>query len=138
MAERVLSYILLISSVFYCICASNLSFGFLSAPKAGFLPTIAGSLAVILAFVIIINGQWMVNEKQEMVYWRKFILILAGLVFYLLCFAVGGFRTATFLIMLYLLKVMEFQGWTSSIVISGVVTLVFYTVFSEFLGISLP
>jgi hypothetical protein len=120
------------------MCASCLSFGVLSAPKAGFLPTIAGIAAVMLTVLVVISGQWTVNEKQERVYWRKFILIIAGLIFYLLCFTVGGFRAATFLIMLYLLKVMEFQGWTLSIVISGVVTVVFYTIFSGFLGISLP
>lgn len=138
MVERILSYMFLLGSMLYVLWANELSFGTLSSPKAGFLPIISGVCAVILAAVLVVNNRWAAKEKEENVYWRKFILIIAGLIFFMVCFAVAGFITSSFLIMLYLLKVMEMQGWVFPTFISAVVTFTFYGLFSGLLGISLP
>ncbi|MCE5286940.1 MAG: tripartite tricarboxylate transporter TctB family protein [Pelosinus sp.] len=138
MAERVLSYIFLLGSLCYAVYAYGLSFGVMSSPKAGFLPTIAGTAAVIIAILIISSGQWTVNIKKERVYWRKSILVTAGLIFYLVGLAVVGYIPATFLVMLYLLKLMEVQDWLIPAIISAAVALFCYGVFNGLLSISLP
>lgn len=138
MTERILTYLFLLGSSFYVLFAQKLSFGVLSSPKAGFLPTIAGMAAIILSIGIIARGKYTVNEKVSEVNWRKFILIIAGLVFYLVCLSVAGYRAATFLIMLYLLKSMELAGWFRPILISAIVTMAFYGIFSGLLSITLP
>ena len=137
MIERKLSYLFLLISVGYTMHAAKLSFGALSSPRAGFLPTIAGGVAIILALMIVAGKDD--EESQYMQFhWQKFFLITIGLFFYLVCLFVIGYIMATFLIMLYLLKSMELQGWSRAILISAAVAVGFYELFGVLLSITLP
>ena len=139
MAEKLLSVFFLVISFGYVYYAGNLSFGNFMAPKAGFLPLIAGSIAICLALTIVIKS-WPVKDTGNTgnVNWRKLIFIIIGLAAYIILITVVGYLTATFIILFYLLKITETPGWLAPGLYSAGIALSFYFVLEKLLGSKLP
>lgn len=139
MAEKTLSFVFLIFSIGYVWAASNLSFGRMDAPKAGFLPIISGSIAVFFAGMIIVG---LMLKKQNRVIspvnWRKLAVVVFGLMCYLVLFICIGYTATTFIIMFYLLKVTEMAGWVKPCLLSVGIAGSFYFIFAVLLGCNLP
>lgn len=138
MMERAVSLLMLIGSGSYLWFALKLSFGSVYAPKAGFLPTIAGVFAVILALILVVGKQPAGDDEMGDTNWRKFFFVLLGLVIYLILLANTGYLFATGFIMLYFLKVTDTEGWVGPSLIAAASALGLYLLFEKILAILLP
>jgi putative tricarboxylic transport membrane protein len=100
------------------IAVSSLKYGLgnLSAPGPGFLPFISG--LAILGLAIVVFSQQLSRSGQERLAdlwrkrnWPKMLLVLAALLVYTLLFNVLGFLLDSFLLIAFLLRLMEPMGW---------------------------
>lgn len=139
MTENAISIFFLLFSCIYAFYARELSFGTVEAPKAGFLPMLAGSVAVLLSAVVVAGRvvQKQCEEKAP-INWRKLIFVAIGLVVYLILLQISGYAPATFIIMFYLLKVNDTAGWIYPCAIAAGSAIGFYLIFQRFLGTNLP
>lgn len=139
MTEKAVSLFFMFISAAYLYFASDLSFGKLSAPKAGFLPTLAGVCACFISMVIIIR-HFLPHHSEDAspVNGRKLIFATIGLICYLVILSVAGYFLATFITLLYLFKVTETTGWKQPLVISVGMAAGCYFIFKQYLGIYLP
>ena len=139
MAEKLLSVFFLIISSIYTYYAANLSFGNFTEPKAGFLPMLAGSIAILLSSALVIRslaGQCPV--KTSAISWRKLAFIVIGLTTYIILLTLVGYLAATSIIMLFLLKMTDTQNWLVPGLLSAGIATSFYFIFERFLGSKLP
>jgi len=139
MAEKIVSGFFLIFSLTYLFFAQDLSFGTLGAPKAGFLATLAGFIATALSLATVVKPE--PQQKKDMVdgiNLTKVLFVAIGLLCYVAILDVVGYLAATFIIMIYLLKVTDTVGWIIPICLSMAISLGFYVVFKNYLGIYLP
>ena len=138
MAEKIVTLCFFLGSILYLFFAQQLTFGTLRSPKSGFLPVLAGGVAIILV-VFIINQLWAKQaQEREKVDWTKFIFVILGLSFYIISLFMIGYFTATFILLLYLFKVADTVGWIVPIVAAAGISLSFYFLFDRFLAVTLP
>jgi putative tricarboxylic transport membrane protein len=115
------------------------SFGTLSYPKAGFVPMIAGLGALILAIVNLFSTWFdrglhdvpLSNAKQV-------AYLVLGLVGVLILLQIVGFAIATFVGMIYLLKVSGTRGWKVPLAVSACLSGGLFFVFGHLLKVPLP
>lgn len=143
MTEKLIAIFFLVLSVIYTYDAFSLSFGSFMAPKAGFMPIIAGSIAILLALILTINALFRKGCKETGnantdSNGRKLIFLIIGILVYLILFRLLGYRAATFISLFYLLKVTETAGWIYPCFFSAGIAGSFYFLFSELLGSNLP
>ncbi|WP_094606497.1 hypothetical protein SPSIL_046090 [Sporomusa silvacetica DSM 10669] len=143
MTEKLIAIFFLVLSVIYTYDAFSLSFGIIMAPKAGFMPVIAGSIAIMLALVLTISASFRKGCKETGNAnadgnGRKLIFLIIGILVYLIIFHFLGYRAATFISLFYLLKVTETAGWVYPCFFSAGIAVSFYFLFSELLGSNLP
>ena len=137
MAEKLITLFFLGFSVIYTHDAFTLSFGSCMAPKAGFIPVIAGCISIALAFVLVINALWQHGNRLN-ISWQKLIFIIIGIFVYILLLKLAGYIAAVFICLLYLLKVTETAGWGYPCLFSAGMAVSFYFVFAKLLGCNLP
>ena len=119
----------------------KLPFGTVSAPAAGFFPTI---LAVLLAltslfiFVDALRGSHDDVPLGEPLKWKKILLTLGSLLVFGLVFERLGYLLATFLFILFLLRAVERQSWGLALSVALSASLVSYIIFGLLLGTPLP
>lgn len=124
----------------YLFFALGHAFGTPASPKSGFLPTIAGLVGVGLAGIVVVR-QFLRRQEDgadEYLGRHKMTLFVLGLLSYVVLIKIAGYLPATFLLMVYLLKITETVGWFFPIVVSAGVAVSFFIVFQHFLGIVLP
>lgn len=143
MTGMLIAIFFLVLSMIYTDDAFSLAFGSIMAPKAGFMPVIAGSIAIMLALVLIISALFRKGCKETGnanadSNGRKLIFLIIGLLVYLIIFHFLGYRAATFISLFYLLKVTETAGWVYPCFFSAGIAVSFYFLFSELLGTNLP
>lgn len=136
MMEKVVSRLLLLFSLVYFVLARQLSFGAFAAPKAGFLPVLAGSTALVLAAILAAGPRQ--PAPPVFTSWRKLLLVIIGLLAYVALFSLTDYMIATFMVMLYLLKVTDTAGWLYPCLIAAVVAGGFHWLFGSLLDINLP
>lgn len=139
MTEKAVTCFFLAGIFIYLFLAKELSFGLIAAPKAGFLPILAGVTASILIIAVMIRHFFAKRQMDSSgINWRKFLLVSVGLIFYIIFLQVVGYIAATFIIMFYLFKVTDTAGWFKPGLLSTVVAVSFFIVFVKILGITLP
>ncbi|CQR70811.1 Tripartite tricarboxylate transporter TctB family protein [Sporomusa ovata DSM 2662] len=143
MTEILIAIFFLVLSVIYTEDAFSLAFGSIMAPKAGFMPRIAGGIAILLALVLIISALFRKgckeagNVKADSK-GRKLIFLIIGILVYLILLRFLGYMAATFISLFYLLKVTETAGWVYPCFFSAGIAGSFYFLFSKLLGTNLP
>lgn len=139
MIEKIITLLFLLGSSLYLFFAQHLTFGTLGSPKSGFLPNLAGSVAVLLSLVLVFkqigSKETTSNEKVD---WTKFIFIIIGFVFYITSLSNIGYLPATFIFLFYLLKVTDTSGWRNPLLIAVVSSFMCYLVFERYLAVPLP
>jgi putative tricarboxylic transport membrane protein len=139
MSERFVAAFFLLMSALYVYFARELSFGSTSVPKAGFLPMISGTIAVILAVAVVIRSMMADSAGEDSFFsWRRLIFLIIGLVVYVILLNLSGYLATTFITMFYLLKVTETEGWLTPCLLSVGIASGFYFVFVNLLGCNLP
>ena len=140
MAEKLLTTLFLLASIFYLSCARHFTFGTLQSPQSGFLPTIVAYFAIIVSCILL--GKQFYNKRSENappVAWKKFISTLIGLIFYISVFKSLGYFAATFIFLFYLFKITSKQSnWWIPLLIALISALGFNLIFKYYLAVALP
>jgi putative tricarboxylic transport membrane protein len=119
--------------------------GPLNSPGAGFFPTIMGGIMCLLSmalFVKTIRQKDRPGQKERFWLrtgsWRKILLSLLSLVFYMFALDHLGYIVTTFLFILSLFKWVSAKKWATSVLAAIIVSLGSYLLFKTGLGVSLP
>lgn len=141
MGERVVSGFFLFCSIFYLISASQLTFGTMGHPRAGFLPIIIGGIAT--AFSLVFFMQAFMNKAKEKgttipVGFKKLLMIIGAILIYIIVLDLLGYMISTFLLLFAILKITEVKGWTLPLVIAGSSSVGLFLLFEILLKIYLP
>ena len=128
----------------FCIGSVNLGLGKMREPGPGFLPFIVGAILIFLSAIIFLpalrkmkmtTGETITRGIGK---YRKGGLIFLALVLYNLTLSFLGFSVTTFLFVVFLMKIVEAQRWTSTIVTALCSAVAFYFVFQSWLMLDLP
>lgn len=145
MIEKVVSSALMIISFIYLFAAINLNFGSFSKPMEGFMPTLVGILACILAITnfisTVIKKHDRDNKKENKmsdIDIRKLIKFVLGCLVFVFLIRYTGFIITTIIVLTYLLKVTEVEGWILPLIVSTSTAVGFYFLFERLLGVMLP
>lgn len=128
-----------------CIGGLKLGFGSFHEPQAGFMPFLAGLLLGVLSLLDMASGwkdRWKgAKEDREIwskINWGKLILTMGLLFVYTFLSPVVGFVLGTFLLLLFLFRMMEPKPWWTIFLASLATTGLFYLVFQIGLEGQLP
>ena len=121
----------------------RLDVGSLYAPGPGFLPFIAAGILGLLALIALIQtwGAKKETEKSPAGFGGnllKVILLTGILVVYIYLLNILGFLIDTFLLLLFLFRVMEPLSWKKVLLADLITLVVVYLLFEIFLGTPLP
>jgi len=119
----------------------RLDLGSLRRPDSGLYPFIIGILLVSFSLVLLIKSILRAPEeakKTQNVNLRNIILCLISLFFYALIFEWLGFILSTFLLILFLLKIIEKKGWIMVVITALLTSVISYLFFDKFLHAALP
>jgi putative tricarboxylic transport membrane protein len=126
----------------------RLPMGVMRDPGAGFFPLLVAFLTGLLAILALIDT---LREKQEPTpaqeessgpterfRWWNLVVICAALIAYGLTLPTVGFLISTFWFMLLLLKVIDPQSWTKSLVASAITAVASELFFNVLLSAQIP
>lgn len=132
-------------ALLFCIGGFRIGFGTFQKPHAGFMPVVAGCLLGGLALVDLLAGavsRWKEDKCDREVWgglnWGKIIATFLVLVLYALVFTPLGFFLSTFLLLLFLYRVMEPKPWWVVGIAAAITTAAFYLIFKVGLDSQLP
>lgn len=132
-------------SAMACWGGLKLGFGSFHQPHAGFMPVLSGLVLGLLALVDLISGlinQWQYEKEDQHIWaninWGKLFLTIAVLFLYTTLFSTLGFMIGTFLLLLFLYRVMEPRQWWLVTIASIITTGLFYLGFKVGLDSQLP
>lgn len=144
----------LISSLFWIgigiiFCTSALRYGLIraGAPGSGLFPLIAGIILIGLSLIVLISSANMKDDNEKELKedffprqdsLKKILLALFGLFAYWISLEYFGFLLTTFMIMIFLLRLIETQRWITILAITILATASFHIVFRLWLKVQLP
>ena len=119
--------------------ASNLPFGSVRAPDAGFFPLSLSILLLIFAAGIVLNSFMSNNPHRTEFSARSWYVVIAALAFviYAVSLEKAGFVVATVIIMLIFMRGLGGMTWTRALFIAIPSVLLSYFAFVQ-LGVPLP
>jgi putative tricarboxylic transport membrane protein len=139
------SILMILVGIYVAAGAVKLGIGSVNKPGAGFiflwLAVILASLAMIdLVTTILENKRTSAIRKPlwKGFRWGKVILVLAGVGVYAIVLDMLGFILSTFLVLLFLFKVVEPFKWRDAIIGSLLTISVVYAVFGIWLKVPFP
>lgn len=135
----------LIIGVYTAINAYRLGIGIFRRPGPGFIFFLAGLLLIILSIIdlmVTLYGKSKKSKEDEPIWssvrWQKVLIVLVGMSIYTYIFSYVGFFLCTFLLMIFLFKVVESTKWWAAVLGSFVTNLISYAIFKLWLGIPFP
>jgi putative tricarboxylic transport membrane protein len=138
------------SSVIWFLMGAGISFysvkyglGGFHNPGPGFVPFLAGAALAGLSLVIFFQqfskrGKERVKDLWLKTNWRTMVMVMAALVVYTALFTFLGFLLDTFLLIAFLLRVMEPMSWKKVLAGSLGTALASYAIFQLWLQAQLP
>lgn len=144
-SDLVSSLVLFAVGLGFIVGGVKYGIGPLNSPDAGFFPIVLGaglSLLSTALFVKTLLGKKQPQQKQRFWIkagsWRKILLSMLALVFYLLSLDHLGYIITTFLFVFFLLKWVSAKKWMPSVITAFILSLGSYVLFKTGLGVSLP
>jgi hypothetical protein len=142
-ADRASSLFWLFVAAVVSVAAFRLGIGTISAPGAGFL---AFSAAVLLGLLSIVSFVQAAGKKGAPevepffrgTHWPKVLFVFAVLLAYAQLMPWAGYNTATFLLMVFLFRIMERQKIWKVVTYALTTTVITYYVFSRGLNLQFP
>ncbi len=123
----------------------RLGLGNFRGPGSGFLPFVASLVLGVLSLCLMVQAINRKGEEREVHEawsqrgnWEKIVYTLAALLLYLFLLEKLGFLFCTFLLVVFLLRIIETQRWPVVIVTAFLATLFCYILFQVWLKIQLP
>ena len=130
--------------LFFCLAflyaaTSGYTFGALSSPKSGFLPTATAAVASVLALINLVGVLRRPHSGADIPRgaMRKLGAFCAVLAAYIVLLKYAGFVPATFVALLLLLKVTDTEGWLLPLAVAGGVAVGAKLIFGA-LGVTFP
>jgi putative tricarboxylic transport membrane protein len=123
--------------------ASKLPFGRLSSPQPGFFPLLLAIFLGLFSLVLIaeaIGGtkKGSRDSSGESAIWKRIVLAVGALIVFGVLFERLGYVISTFLLIAFLLRVVEQQNWSLALVVAFFTSLATYLVFGLLLNTPLP
>jgi|WetSurMetagenome_2_1015567.scaffolds.fasta_scaffold31290_2 putative tricarboxylic transport membrane protein len=131
-------------SVYIATESYRLGLGNWHDPGPGYFPFGAAMLLGCMAVSVLVNSlrkgtdQKIQPTLKEKFHWTNVIMVLTSMVLYTLFLNTIGFVLCTFLIIVFFVKVIALQRWTSSIAAALGMAAGSYLLFSVFLKAPLP
>jgi putative tricarboxylic transport membrane protein len=119
----------------------KLPFGSVSAPAAGFFPLVLSvllALTSLLGFVAALRQREASLVEEQSLTWKKILLTLGALLVFALAFERVGYLVATFLFIIFLLRVVEGKSWGLTLGVGLSAAIISYVIFGLLLGTPLP
>lgn len=139
--ERIAAAFFIFLGVGAAVLAYRMGFGNLHNPGPGFFPFWLSAFLAALGFIYFLTRPGSDSKPGRLwekgVWVRPFLAVLVMLVFTVLMGEVGFF-SATFLLFLAWLIIIEREKWLTICLVSIIGTLIFYMVFNVFLKVPLP
>jgi hypothetical protein len=135
------SILLLALALGALIESMKLPFGSVSAPAAGFFPLVLSALLALtslLGFVGALRGSGASSVEEQSLSWKKILLTLAALLVFALAFERAGYLVATFLFIIFLLRLVERKDWGLALAVGFSAAVISYVIFGLLLGTPLP
>ena len=135
--------VLLALAGYMFLATSALPFGTPRMPQTAFFPRILALLLAVLTFLLLAQTfaghvDTRGAEKIDAAGWFRIGATLATMVGFALVLEPLGYLTATFLLMVMLLRAIEAQSWRKVIGIALATSLISYAIFAWLLGVPLP
>jgi len=133
-------FIIGLAILFY---STQYKLGTFSTPGPGFVPFLTGAAIALLSAVIFFQ-QVMKKQERDLIAlwdkkdWRTMLKVMGALVLYTVFLKTLGFLPASFLLMAYLLRVMEPVSWKRVFLGAFLISLGSYAVFQLWLQSQLP
>jgi putative tricarboxylic transport membrane protein len=127
-----------------CVGGVRLGFGALNRPESGFMSLVTGGLLVLLGLISMASEAFEKSEGQvsEEISEKRFpkerFYSILALILYASLLDLLGFLIATFLFLLFLLRVLSPQKWLYHIFISLVAVILSFLLFRVWLQIEFP
>lgn len=123
--------------------SGNYGLGSLSSPGPGFLPFLTGVTITGLALLVFLQ-QFSRKEREKIKdlwakkNWQTMMMVLGALIVYTLLFRFLGFLLDTFLLIAFLLRVLEPMNWKKVLAGAAGAALGSYLIFQVWLEAQLP
>ena len=143
-AEQVISGLWLLFALWVCVGSLRLEMGTFSDPGPGFLPFWTGALLGVFAVAHFLNVTLRSFERETSVLpwtdvrWQKAVWVVLALLAYALLLSVLGFIADTFLLMLFLFRILEPKRWWVVVATTLLVIGITYLVFEIWLMVQFP
>lgn len=120
----------------------KIGLGSFNAPKPGLFPLLIGlllgTLAMFRLFIDILSKTRTDNLNIVIIPLKRISFLIISLLLYGLFMDKIGFNIATFVLVVFLLKVIESKSWLTTISIATGMTISIHLIFRIWLGIQLP
>ena len=127
--------------ILVCYGASRLGVGSASEPGSGFIFFWSGLILVVWSLIALAeslrDGEEAIREIGAM-NWRKIVLVLLALLSYAFFLEKLGFVLTTFVLMSFLLAMIEGKHWSKSLGVAGAAAAGSFVIFELWLKIRLP
>lgn len=143
-AEQIICLLWIALAIWVCVGSWWIKLGTLSEPAPGFLPFGTGALLGILAISHLIQVTRQHPKKMEVelpwvnVNWEKGVYVVFALFAYTLLLQKLGYLIDTFLLMIFLFRVLERKKWWVVLLGSLLIIGVSYLVFKVWLMVQFP
>jgi hypothetical protein len=125
-----------------CFGGSRLGFGTLDRPESGFMSLVMGSLLVLFGFMIMLPIVFAESDKKETISGGLFqkvkLYAVLALIVYGFLLNLLGFLVSTFLLLVFLFKILSPQKWFFHIFLSLITVILSYLLFHVWLRIDFP
>lgn len=128
------------------IFSLRMDLGSWNHPGPGFMPLGSGILLIIFCMVYFIKFTWFIRDaeygEKESPWprkkWGRIIGVLGALFLYTFLLTALGYLLTTFLLMVYLFRVVEPRKWLATIIQAVLTVLLTYMVFEKWLMVQFP
>lgn len=140
--DGISALVLLALSFFICFGSlASLAYGSYHRPGPGFLPFWAGVLIGLMSLALLVKSIWLDAGSGRKFFqgsFRKPLFALLALIAYGLLFFILGYFICNFLLMIFMILLMEKKKWYVALGSGLITALAFYVVFSIWLQVPLP
>lgn len=141
-ANLLVSLFIFIFSVGVAIGAYRLGLGKLNSPGPGFMffgaSNLLGLLSLHLFFKFFMTREFTKQNTRVQKHWRRVILVSVALTIYIFLFDLIGYLLTTFLLLVFLFRILGSRNWVSIVGGAALISFVSYLVFSLGLALYFP
>jgi len=140
--DLISSILLFFVGLFTVVIAPQYDLGTASAPGAGLMPLLSGSLVCFFAVLTFLSAYRRKSGDVKKIWadiqFKKLVFVLIMLLLYALLIEKVGFLLSTFLLIFLLLRFVDPRSWMTSLIGGGITSILSYLLFETWLKAQLP